>query len=96
MRRKRLKDQRTGIFDVRDGSDADNAIAVLGGPTNDSGVLGRPSHTSGLFDAPDQAPGGIHLFDRPRRLAGEAAAASDESVPAAPGGLFDKPAPRRK
>jgi hypothetical protein len=96
VRRKRLKDQSTGIFDVRDGSDADDAIAVLGGPTKDSGVLGRPSHTSGLFDAPDEAPGGTHLFDRPCRLTGEGAAVSAESVRAAPGGLFDKPAPRRK
>ena len=96
MTRKRLKGQSTGLFDVPDRRDEDDEIAVLGGPTGDSGLFGGPSHSSGLFDVPDRGPGETGLFDRPHRLAAEGAALSDKSARAARGGLFDKPPPRRK
>jgi hypothetical protein len=96
MTRKRLKRQSTGLFDVPGRSDKDDEIAVLAGPTGDGSLFGGPGHSSGLFDAPDRAPGELPgLFDRPRS-AGKVAGLFDKPDRAAGGGLFDRPAPRRK
>jgi hypothetical protein len=97
MRRKRLKRQSIGLFDVPDRHDEDDETAVLGGPTADSGLFGGSSHGSGLFDAPDRTAGEMPgLFDRPRRPGAEGPGLFDRPPPAARAGLFDKPAPRRK
>jgi hypothetical protein len=96
MARKRLRRESVGLFDVPDRGDEDDGIAIFGGPASDSEVLGGPSHSSGLFDAPDRGPGVPGLFDRPNRPADEAAGGGGKPARPYGGGLFDKPAPRRK
>jgi hypothetical protein len=103
MRRKRHERKNVGLFEVPDSPHADDSAdrediaGVLGGPTHNSRLLGGPGHGSGLFDAPDRAPGELPgLFERPRRIGRGRAGRSEKPARAAGGGLFDKPAPRRK
>ena len=97
MAHKRTKRQSIGLFASPDRSDGDDEIGVLGGPAGDSGVLGGPGQSSGLFDAPDRVPGEMPgLFDRPGGTASDSPGLAEKPARPAGGGLFDRPAPRRK
>jgi hypothetical protein len=97
MALKRLKRHSVGLFDVADRRDEAGEVGVLGGPADDSGLFGGPGHGSGLFDAPDRTPEAMPgLLERPQQTGGDGAGPADKPARPSVGGLFDKPAPRRK
>ncbi len=106
MAQKRGKRPSVGLFHIPGRRDENDQIGVLGSPTGDGGLLGSPTgdggllggpgHSSGLFGPPDRAPDEVPgLFERPPRTDGGAGLV-EKPARAAGGGLFDKPAPRRK
>jgi hypothetical protein len=97
LARKRLKRQSHGLFDAPGRCNEDEETGVLGGPAGDSGLFGGPGHNSGLFEAPDRAPGDVPgLFERRTQTACDDTGPAEKPARPAGGGLFDKPAPRRK
>lgn len=97
LARKRLKRQSHGLFEAPDRRDEDEETGVFGGPAGDSGLFGGPGHNSGLLEAPDRAHGEMPgLFERPPRTADDDTGSAKKPARPAGGGLFDKPAPRRK